>query len=374
MHYNRLMKYNWQQPDWPNFRYDLSAIQERLFSFAERAGRVSGVIQSLSEPLQAEAIINLMVSEAIKTSEIEGEYLSREDVLSSIHKNLGLATSPKLVRDKRAKGAADLMVDVRNTFADPLTQKKLFEWHEMLMAGQSKKLTVGAWRTHKEPMRVISGPVGKWKVHFEAPPSKGVPQEMKAFIAWFNNTAPGKNQSIRIAPVRAAIAHLYFESIHPYEDGNGRIGRAVSEKALAQSLGRPVLLSLSKTIEANKTAYYKALETAQRSNEITPWIEYFVTAVFDAQCEAEEQIDFILRKSKFFDQYRGQINERQRKVILRMFDEGPQGFQGGMSAKKYVSITGASKATATRDLQFLVELGVLKQTGGGRSTRYEVNF
>lgn len=366
------MKYNWQQPDWPDFRYDLAGFQDALFSFAEKTGHVSGVLKSLPESMQIEAIIDLMVSEAIKTSEIEGEYLSREDVMSSIRNNFGLNKTPQNIHDQRAKGAADLMMDVRQTFASPLTQKKLFAWHKMIMSGQSGKIKTGTWRTHKEPMQVISGPIGKWKIHFEAPPSEKVPDEMKAFIQWFNDTAPGKSREINIAPIRSAIAHLYFESIHPFEDGNGRIGRALSEKALSQSLGRPVLLSLSKTIEANKKEYYSALKKAQQSNEITSWIHYFVMAVLNAQCEAETQIDFILRKTKFFDKFKDHLSERHIKVIRRMLEEGPHGFEGGMSANKYVSITGVSKATATRDLQYLAETGVLKPTGGGRSTRYEV--
>lgn len=368
------MKYNWQQPDWPDFQYDLSGIQDVLFSYAEKTGQVNGILKSLPEPMQMEAIIDLMVAEAIKTSEIEGEYLSRQDVMSSIRNNLGLTKTTNNIYDQKAKGVADLMVDTRHTFPAPLTQKKLFAWHQMLMAEQSGKIKIGAWRSHSEPMQIISGPIGKRKIHFEAPPSENVPGEMKAFIQWFNSTAPGKNREIATGPVRSAIAHLYFESIHPFEDGNGRIGRALSEKALSQGLNRPVLLSLSKTIEADKKAYYSALKKAQQSNDITAWIHYFVKVVFDAQCETEVRIDFILRKTKFFDKFKPQLNDRQLKIVQRMLKEGPQGFEGGMSAKKYISITGVSKATATRDLQYLTETGILKQTGNGRSTRYEVNL
>jgi Fic family protein len=165
---------------------------------------------------------------------------------------------------------------------------------------------------------------------------------------------------------------LYFESIHPFEDGNGRIGRAIAEKAVSQTLGRPVLLSLSRTIEADKKSYYTSLEQAQRKNEITPWIEYFVEVVLDAQKQANEFVDFILKKSRFFDRFRDVLNERQLKVINRMLEAGPDGFEGGMNAKKYVSITGASKATVTRDMQQLVELGIFTPEGGGRSTRYKI--
>ena len=372
MVYIRLMIYNWQQPDWPSFRYDISGVQDVFFAFAEKTGHVSGVLKSLSDSTQMEAIIDLMVSEAMKTSEIEGEYLSRQDVISSIRHNLGLDTDKGHIADQRAKGAADLMVDVRNSYKEPLTEDKLFSWHTMLLSAQRRRMAVGAWRTHEEPMQIISSPIGKWKVHFEAPPSDKVPEEMKRFMDWFNATAPGEKGEIKNPVLRSTIAHLYFESIHPFEDGNGRVGRAISEKALSQSLGRPTLLSLSETIEENKKAYYEALKSAQRSNDITDWIIYFSNTALEAQTRAEEKIDFILKKTKFFDRFKKYLNERQLKVICRMFDAGPKGFEGGMSTKKYIAITGASKATATRDLQYLSEIGALKQTGSGRSTRYEI--
>ena len=367
-----LMKYNWQQTDWPEFKYDVSQVQDVLFTFAEKTGHVSGILKSLPDSTQTEAIIDLMVSEAVKTSAIEGEHLNRSDVMSSIRHNLGLSTDTQRVVDQYARGAADLMVDVRKTYREPLSEQKLLEWHKMILSS-SRQVTVGAWREHKEPMQIISGPVGKWKVHFEAPPSEKVPGEMARFINWFNITTPGEKQEIKNPMLRSAIAHLYFESIHPFEDGNGRIGRAISEKALSQGLGRPVLLSLSETIEADRKTYYKTLKTAQRSIEVTAWIVYFSNTVLEAQSRAEEGIDFILKKTKFFDQFKDRLNKRQMKVIRRMLDEGPKGFEGGMSAKKYIAITRTSKATATRDLQYLSEIGVLKQTGGGRSVRYHLS-
>ncbi len=367
------MKYNWQRTDWPEFKYDVSQTQDILFTFAEKTGRVSGILKSLPDSTQTEAIIDLMVSEAVKSSEIEGEYLSRSDVMSSIRRNLGLSSDKEQIADQNAKGAADLMVDVRNTYRETLSEDKLFEWHKMILSGP-RRVTVGAWRTHEDPMQIISGPVGKWKVHFEAPPSEKVPEEMARFINWFNTTTAGEKTEIKNPILRSAIAHLYFETIHPFEDGNGRIGRAISEKALSQGLGRPVLLSLSEAIEADRKTYYRALKTAQRSNEITAWIVYFSSTVLGAQSRAEESIDFILKKTKFFDQFKEQLNKRQMKVIRRMLDAGPKGFEGGMSAKKYIAITRTSKATATRDLHYLSEIGVLKRTGGGRSIRYHVSF
>ncbi len=367
--------FNWQQPDWPHFRYDISKSYEKLLSISEKMGLISGKLEHLTENLQSEAIINLMVEEAVKTSEIEGEYISRLDIRSSIKNQLGLNQKAIPVHDKRAQGIAELLLDVRDTFKQALTQVKLFDWHLMLMSGSTNpNLRVACWRTGDEPMQIVSGHQGKWVVHYEAPPSQDVPREMKRFIRWFNETAPGKSNSIKFAPVRAAIAHLYFESIHPFEDGNGRIGRAIADKALSQGFGYPVLLSLSLAIEANKKAYYAALKAASQSNEITRWIHYFVDLVLTAQIEVEKQINFIIRKARFFDKFKDILNERQLKVIKRMLQAGIKGFEGGISAKKYMSITGTSKATATRDLQHMFAIKALKQMGSGRSVRYELNL
>jgi Fic family protein len=367
------MTYNWQQPDWPDFTYDLSEVENALFDFAEQTGHVSGIIGTLTGNFRMEALVDTMVAEAIKTSEIEGEYLSRHDVVSSIRNNLGLNETQEPIKDKRALGIGELLVDIRKTYADPITEEKLFAWHEMLLK-ESRRINAGAWRKHNDPMQVISGAVGKEKIYFEAPPSSRVPDEMKRFIQWFNATAPGGINAIKKAPVRSAIAHLYFETIHPFEDGNGRIGRALAEKALSQTIGRPVMLSLSKTIETAKKIYYNALEQAQKSNEITPWIEYFVTTVLEAQTEAKQLINFILRKTRFFDCFKNLLHERQLKVIKKMFDAGPEGFKGGITAKKYMSITKTSKATATRDLQDLLKCEVLTAAGGGRTTHYMLNL
>lgn len=366
------MPYNWQQPDWPHFRYDLTEIEETLFTLAEKTGRASGLLKGLTADAQLEATIEMMVVEAIKTSAIEGELLSRKDVMSSMRKNLGLETG-HLSGDKRAQGTAALMLAVRNSFAAPLSDETLFEWHRLIMTGH-RHVAAGQWRTHTEPMQVVSGAVGHEQVHFEAPPSSRIPEEMARFIQWFNETAPDGSKEIRKAAVRSALAHLYFESIHPFEDGNGRMGRALSEKVLSQGLGRPALLSLSRAIEAKRNDYYDALKEGQQSNDITSWITWFVNIILEAQAQAEELIDFTLRKTRLFDRVRDQLNDRQMQIIHRMLEEGPDGFEGGMSAKKYMTITGASKATATRDLQELVEKGVFAPTGGGRSTRYQINL
>jgi Fic family protein len=367
------MQYNWQLPEWPNFQYEQTQLHDLLLRFTEKTGRADGLLSALTESEQTETMIALMVSEAVKSSAIEGEMLSRPDVMSSIKKNLGLHAERKKASDRKAEGIAELMVCVRNGFAKPLSQTMLYEWHTMLMQGTSR-IQSGVWRTHEEPMLIVSGNIGTETVHYEAPPSKAVPGEMKRFIQWFNRTAPGAKDDIRMPPIRAAIAHLYFESIHPFEDGNGRIGRALSEKALSQGIGRPALLSLSQAIEADRTNYYAALKQAQQSLNITGWIDWFTRTLQNAQQQAESLIEFTLKKAKLFDRVRDHLNDRQLKVLQRMLKEGPGGFQGGMSAEKYIAITKTSKPTATRDLQNLVAQDIFIPSGGGRSTRYQINL
>lgn len=367
-----MIRYNWEQNNWPNFTYNTAKADDWLFALAEKTGHFTGMLKALPASVQMEAVIDIMTAEAIKTSEIEGEFISRKDVMSSIKKNLGF-TVKENIKDKKAKGISELMVDVRKTFSEPLTKEKLFAWHAMLL-NSNKDLEVGKWRTHKEPMQVVSGTIGKQKIHFEAPPSARVPKEMQQYIKWYNDTAPGGTKEIKKAPLRSAIAHLYFESIHPFEDGNGRIGRAIAEKALSQSMGRPAMLSLSKIIEANKNDYYAALSKAQQSADITSWVNYFIQVILDAQTEAEEQIEFSLKKAKFFDYHKNELSARQLTVIKRMLEEGPKGFEGGMNARKYSGITKVSKATATRDLQDLATRNIFVASGGGRSTSYQVNL
>lgn len=369
-----LMSYNWEQSDWPKFTYKEGESGKILLDFLMKSGQMSGVLTGLSEGNQTELLLEMMVVEAIKTSEIEGEFLSRPDVMSSIKKNLGIhEEQPLLVKDQRAKGIAKLMIKVRADFAQELTEDVLFEWHELLMEG-NRYVRAGQWRADTEPMQVVSGAIGKEIVHFEAPPSVRVPVEMSVFISWFNQTAPDKEEAINNPLIRCAITHLYFESVHPFEDGNGRIGRALAEKALHQGLGHATLISLSSTIEAKKKEYYDALKNGQSSNEISDWLNYFAGTVYHSQLSAERLINFTLQKVKFFDRYKNELNDRQVKAINRMFAEGPSGFEGGMTAKKYIAITKASKATATRDLQALTELGVFSPQGGGRSVSYELEL
>jgi Fic family protein len=367
------MQYSWQYDEWPNFSYKELRLQKKLLEFGDKFGYASGLLKGLGDDLRIETIIDVLAQEALKTSEIEGEYLNREDVYSSIKRNLGLTPSKPNVSDNRAKGIAELILLIRNTYNKPLSKAMLLTWHRILMQGNSK-IKAGKWRSHKEPMHVVSGSIGKEIIHFEAPPSDVVPREMERFITWFNDSAPGNKSAIENPLVRSAIAHVYFETIHPFEDGNGRIGRFISEKALSQGLGMPVILSLSKVIDQNKKQYYNALKSAQRTLDWTEWIRYFINVILTAQNDALKQIEFTLTKVRFLEKYENKINNRQRKVINKMFNAGKEGFEGGMNTKKYISITRASKATATRDLQGLFEMNIFNRKGGGRSIHYELNI
>ncbi|TVP43426.1 MAG: Fic family protein [Mongoliibacter sp.] len=367
------MTYNWQHQNWPNFQYDLEALRPLFLEFSLEWAELNGMEKGLSGDLEEETVINIMVSEAIKSSAIEGEYYSREDVISSIKNKLGLNKTPIKVKDRYAIGISDLIVEVRASYQEPLSTEMLKDWHKVLFV-HAKNMIVGNWREGEDPMQVVSGPIGREIVHFEAPPSKDVAKEMKAMINWYNQLNFPQIDVIGSALLKSAIVHLYFESIHPFEDGNGRIGRALAEKALSQSLKKPVLLSISKTIEADKKMYYQALKDAQRGMDITAWIEYFIKVVILAQRDSKALVGFLLEKVKYFDKYKDYMQDRHVKVIEKMFDAGTEGFQGGMSAKKYMSITHVSKATATRDLQYLHEHGLLIQSGAGRSVRYELNL
>jgi Fic family protein len=243
----------------------------------------------------------------------------------------------------------------------------------MVAAGRQDLSDIGRFRTGKEPMQVISGRIGAQRVHFEAPPSKQVPSEMKRFITWFNRTPPQGAEPLP-AITRAGIAHLYFESIHPFEDGNGRIGRAIAEKALAQSFGQPLLVALATTILAHQKSYYEALEKANKQIDVSVWLAWFAEIALEAQRRTITQVEFLIDKTKLLDRLRGLINERQQKALLRIFREGPDGFKGGLSAGNYSTITGASPATTTRDLADLTEKGALVRSGERKHARYALNL
>jgi Fic family protein len=366
------MAWNWQNPDWPNFTWDRSRMSGAEEQFLVGAGVVIGTARHLEEDERNQLLVEVMSGEALTTSEIEGEILNRASVQSSVQRQLGLAADKRRATPAE-QGIAEMMVDLFRSSAEPLSNEMLFRWHQMVAASRKDLIDIGRYRTGKEPMQVISGRVGAQKVHYEAPPSKRVSSEMKRFVAWFNRTTPQGAEPLS-AITRAGIAHLYFESIHPFEDGNGRIGRAVAEKAMAQSFGQPLLVALATTILAHQKSYYEALERANKRVDVNEWLTWFADIALEAQRRTITQVEFLIAKTKLLDRLRDRINDRQQKALLRIFREGPDGFKGGLSAGNYSTITGASPATTTRDLSDLTEKGALVRTGERKHARYALNL
>ena len=365
------MTWNWQHKDWPRFRWDATALDKFEQTFLRQAGMVSGCLKHMSADEKSGLTVELISTEALKTSEIEGDILDRDSVQSSVRRNFGMDTEARRIAPAE-RGIAEMMVDLYRTFDDPLDHAKMFAWHKMLTSGRRDLNDLGRYRTHIEAMQVVSGKAQDLQVHFEAPPSKTMTTEMTRFIEWFSATAPQGEKPLS-SLARAGVAHLYYVSIHPFEDGNGRVGRALSEKILSQGLGQPTLLALSQTIQAGRKTYYQMLEQSNKDLEITAWLSYFAETVLEAQNTTQRLIDFLIAKTHMFDRLRGQLNDRQNRVLARIFREGPDGFKGGMSAEKYIAITGASRATVTRDLADLVKKEALTRTGERKHTRYWLN-
>jgi Fic family protein len=359
-----LKPWNWQLPGWPEFVWHAGELRPAEAEFLHRSGVHVGVFTHLSREEQDDLRAELLSDEALLTSRIEGEILDRDSLQSSIRQHFGLATDHRKTTPAEA-GISELMLNVYQNHAKPLDDARLFAWHRMVMRGRTGLRSMGGYRTGDDPMQVVSGPVHDPVVHFEAPPSARVPLEMRRFLSWFNSST-GSLDGV----TRAGIAHLWFESIHPFEDGNGRMGRAISEIALSRALGRPSLIALSSTLESRRKGYYEELGRASRSLEITPWLTFFAAAVLDAQQSSLAKIEFLVRKARFFERFRECLNDRQEKAVLRIFREGVDGFKGGMSSKNYVSITRCSPATATRDLAALVAWGAMTRTGERKHARY----
>jgi Fic family protein len=366
------MTWNWQQPDWPDFHWESHLLRKAEAHFLLGAGELAGALKHLPLGDRQHLTVAAISGEAVTTSEIEGEILDRASVQSSVRRAFGLDTGARRVKPAE-QGIAEMMVDLYRSYAEPLSDERLFSWHKMLMKGRPDLRDVARYRQDTKAMQIVSGPVHIRKVHFEAPPSKHLRREMKQFISWFNRTSPGGAKPLP-ALARAGTAHLYFESIHPFEDGNGRIGRAISEKALAQGSGQPSLTALATTILARRKAYYQELGKASRENEVTLWLKWFAGIAIEAQRRTAARMEFLLDKTRLLDRLRGRLNPRQEKALLRMLREGPEGFQGGLSAGNYSTITLAAPATVTRDLSELVAIGALTRTGERRHTRYFLNL
>lgn len=365
--------YVWQQATWPKWTYDLEALTNVLAHARQRQGMVIGKAQAvgLASDYLACVINQIWINEVMGTAAIEGQQLNLDWVRSSVMRKLGMVNSSQSSRS--VDGLVDVMFDATLLFDQELSADRLCRWQSALFPGGTsgiQRIEVGKFRTFPEPMQIVGGKMGEEKVYYQAPDSSRVPQEMEQFINWFNH--PNNLDGI----IRAAIAHVWFETIHPFEDGNGRIGRAIIDIALTQDMQSPLrLYSMSRQLQENRADYYHFLNDAQKGSlDITSWIKWFITQ-FSAACQqSSAYIDQAVEKARFWASHAGNtFNERQRKTLQKLLDAGDGGFLGGLTADKYAKITGASKATATRDLTDLLQKGALVITGQGKATKYYVN-
>jgi Fic family protein len=356
---------------WPNFTWDTEAIAFKLADLRHRQGRLLGRMEALGFELKQEASLKTLTNDVITSSAIEGESLETEEVRSSIARHLGIAVAGLVPASRRVDGVVEMMLDATQGYSRPLTRERLFGWHATLFqTGRSgmHRISVGSWRTKDDdPMQVISGPMGRENSHFEAPGAERLNAEMAAFLAWFN-------QKNRLDPVlKAAIAHLWFVTIHPFEDGNGRMARALGDMALARADGMPDrFYSLSSQIGAERKEYYIQLERQQRSSpEITNWLAWFLDCLGRAISNAEKTLGHVLFKAQLWDKInQNPVNERQRTVINRMLEDD---FKGHIHTSKYARLSKCSNDTALRDIQDLTARGILVQNPGrGRTTSYRL--
>jgi len=384
-----ILKAIWQQSDWPNFKAQGLRVQDALLRARKKQGEVIGQANAIGLKGAQELIQSRYIQEIIATSAIEGEKLNLDSVRSSVFRKLGVVLANDIAPlDKKVDGLVDILQDALESREIDLDTEKLFQWHQALFPGKintRSRIKVGDFRDHEDPMQIISGRQGKEIVHFTAPPSLRVEADIKRFLDWFNKTRPNfqtatnsKNSSNQIDGLtRAAIAHLWFETIHPFEDGNGRLGRAIVEMAMAQDAqSGEKLYSLSEQMMINRSSYYDALNAAQHGNlDVSEWVIWFAHAC-ELACEAScEMMKNAIEKSRFWAQHSDvQLNERKKKIIQRLLDDGDGGFLGGLNAEKYLKITGSSKATATRDLSDLVESKMLFSVGQGKALRYYINI
>lgn len=359
----------YQDKNWPDFKWNMDSIGHQLAELRYQQGHLLGKMESLGFELRQEAGLSMLTSDVVKSSAIEGELLDPAEVRSSIAWRLGVEMAGLKSASRDVEGIVEVMLDATQHYHQPLTQQRLFDWHAALFpTGRSgmHSIVVGHWRTEDSgAMQVVSGPIGREKVHFEAPTAKAVPTAMKKFLNWFN-------QQDKIDPVlKAGIAHLWFVSIHPFEDGNGRIARAISDMALARADDTTErFYSLSTQIEAQRKKYYQALETQQRASvDISKWLDWFLTCLAGAITSAEQTLANVLCKARLWEHINQTgVNERQKKVINRMLEDN---FEGHMNTSKYASIAKCSKDTALRDIQDLKGKGIFQQNpGAGRSTSY----
>jgi Fic family protein len=362
--------YIWQQRDWPDFTWDSERLVARLGQVSRAQGRLLGRMQGLGFELRREAHLTILTEDVVRSSEIEGEKLDSNQVRSSIARRLGMEIGGLVATDRHVEGVVEMMLDATINYAQPLSDDRLFGWHAALFpTGRTglQKITVGNWRTDSGgPMQVVSGPIGRQKVHYEAPPAARIGKEMKRFLSWFGER--GSTDPLLVA----GLAHLWFVTIHPFDDGNGRIARAIADMALARSEENTQrFYSMSAQIRRERNDYYNMLERTQKGGlDVTSWHEWFLSCLGRAIQGAQETLTSVLKKARFWERFAQQsLNERQIKMLNKLLD----GFEGKLTTSKWAELTKASQDSAYRDILDLVERGALrKDAGGGRSTRYSL--
>lgn len=365
----------WTSPTWPVLTFDPGALASNLRLAREAWGRLSGKAEAVGAGELALVHREVWAGEAVATAAIEGELLSLASVRSSVARRLGIAPDFVAAIPRNVEGLLDVMESAAADWDSDLTEERLGRWHAALFPAEGtalRRIATGRYRTHEDPMQIVSGPAGRETVHYEAPPSAAVRAEMRSFLDWFNRKRDDPLDGI----LRAGLAHVWFESVHPYEDGNGRIGRAVIDMALAQDAHAPTRLhGISAELRRRQAEYYDALNRAQRgTGDVTDWLAWFTDA-FTAACRASATlVDEALVRARFWADHRNAaLNERQRKAVNRMLEAGPGRFEGGLTQRKYVGLTGASPATASRDIGALVKEGLLVPgVGAGRSAHYNL--
>jgi Fic family protein len=364
--------YIWEREDWPEFTWHTDRIVAKLATVRHAQGRLLGRMEGIGFRLKQEAQLHTLTQDVTKSSEIEGEHLDSAQVRSSIARRLGMDVAGLVPADRNVEGVVEMMLDATQELEKPLAIKRLFDWHASLFpTGRSgmTRIKVGAWRDDtKGPMRVISGPIGRERVHYRAPPANRVPAEMKAFLRWFN-------ADTGMDPVlKSGLAHFWFVTIHPFEDGNGRIARAIADLALARSEDSPRrFYSMSSRIQHERKAYYAVLERSQKETlDITPWLHWFLDCLGRALADSDTMLSGIMQKAKFWERFaRVSLNQRQIKILNRMLD----GFDGKMTSSKWAKLAKCSQDTAHRDIQDLVDKRALRKgAAGGRSTSYDLNL
>lgn len=370
----------WQHADWPKLHWDNAALAPLLREVTQLQGRLLGQAGAINEAHSAKANIDALLQNIVQSSAIEGEVLNVESVRSSLAKRLGVEEAGLTAETAKTAGLAELLLDATQNYDAPLTLARLYRWHGYLFAEDTNPITqldsinVGQLRGDA-PMQVVSGPMNKRVVHFEAPPKEGLYEQLSMFLIWLADSA---NDASLDPILRAAKAHFWFVTLHPFDDGNGRLARAISDYALAQAEHQSIrFYAMAASMMEKRSSYYQVLETSQKGGlDITAWMLWFLETLKHSIVSAQARIEVVLQKTRFWQTHaQAGLNENQMKVLNRLLDAGADGFEGKLNARKYMSIAGVSKATATRHLQELLDKQcIVKCEGGGRSTHYDIEW